>query len=100
MIVISTHQVAYLNNLLSAIVLVRDGGIALNATFDKISEKLNFGGILATDALYSDGLRSISLNNNGKYTDVDIESLYHAIQESECVRSFIAENFAGKEETC
>lgn len=99
-IVISTHQVADLNNLLSAIVLVRDGGIALNATFDKISEKLNFGGILATDALYSDGLRSISLNNNGKYTDVDIESLYHAIQESECVRSFIAENFAGKEETC
>lgn len=99
-VVISTHQVADLNNLLSAIVLVRDGGIALNATFDKISEKLNFGGILVTDALYSDGLRSISLNNNGKYTDVDIESLYHAIQESECVRSFIAENFVGKEETC
>lgn len=99
-VVISTHQVADLNNLLSAIVLVRDGGIALNATLDKISEKLSFGGALATDALYSDGLRSISLNNNDKYTDVDIESLYHAIQESECVRSFIAENFAGKEEVC
>ena len=99
-VVISTHQVADLNNLLSAIVLVRDGGIALNATLDNISEKLSFGGALATDALYSDGLRSISLNNNDKCTDVDIESLYHAIQESECVRSFIAENFAGKEKAC
>ena len=44
--------------------------------------------------------KEVDYNNNGKYTDVDIESLYHAIQESECVRSFIAENFSGKEETC
>ena len=45
--------------------------------------------------LYADGLRSISINRDGEYTDVDVESLYHAIHESECVRSFIAENFSG-----
>ena len=94
-VVVSTHQVADLNNLLSAVVVLRDGGIALNATFDAITEKLSFGGASDADVLYADGLRSISINRDGEYTDVDVESLYHAIHESECVRSFIAENFSG-----
>lgn len=84
---------ADLNNLLSAVVVLRDGGIALNATFDAITEKLSFGGASDADVLYADGLRSISINRDGEYTDVDVESLYHAIHESECVRSFIAKNF-------
>ena len=99
-VVVSTHQVADLNNLLSAVVVLRDGGMALNATFDTISEKLYFGDASATDALYADGLQSISLNSNGEYTDVDVESLYHAIHESERMRSFIAENLTGKEGVC
>ena len=94
-VVVSTHQVADLNNLLSAVVVLRDGGIALNATFDAITEKLSFGGASDADVLYADGLRSISINRDGEYTDVDVESLYHAIHESECVRSFIDENFSG-----
>lgn len=111
-VVVSTHQVADLNNLLSAVVVLRDGGMALNATFDAISEKLSFGGASVEDPLYADGLRSISLNRDGEYTDVDVESLYHAIHESERMRAFIAENFpergtakiadnaAGKEGIC
>ena len=99
-VVISTHQVADLNNLLSAVVVLRDGGMVLNATFDMISEKLSFGNASDTDTLYADGLHSISLNNDDKYTDVDVESLYHAIHESERMRSFIAENLAGKEDVC
>ena len=94
-VVVSTHQVADLNNLLSAVVVLRDGGIALNATFDAITEKLSFGGASDADVLYADGLKSISINRDGEYTDVDVESLYHAIHESERVRSFIAENFSG-----
>ena len=82
-VVVSTHQVADLNN------------IALNATFDAITEKLSFGGASDADVLYADGLKSISINRDGEYTDVDVESLYHAIHESERVRSFIAENFSG-----
>ena len=69
--------------------------MVLNATFDAIADKLSFGGPSAPDAFYADGLRSISLNRDGEYTDVDVESLYHAIHESERVRSFIAENFSG-----
>ena len=67
----------------------------INATFDAITEKLSFGGASDADVLYADGLRSISINRDGEYTDVDVESLYHAIHESERVRSFIAENFSG-----
>ena len=99
-VVVSTHQVADLNNLLSAVVVLRDGGMVLNATFDMISEKLSFGNASDTDTLYANGLHSISLNNDNKYTDVDVESLYHAIHESERMRSFIAENLAGKEDVC
>lgn len=94
-VVVSTHQVADLNNLLSAVVVLREGRMVLNATFDAIAGKLSFGGPSAPDAFYADGLRSISLNRDGEYTDVDVESLYHAIHESERVRSFIAENFSG-----
>lgn len=94
-VVVSTHQVADLNNLLSAVVVLREGRMVLNATFDAIAGKLSFGGPSAPDAFYADGLRSISLNRDGEYTDVDVESLYHAIHESERVRAFIAENFSG-----
>lgn len=94
-VVVSTHQVADLSNLLSAVVVLRDGGVALNATFDAIADKLCFGGASAADALYADGLKSICVNSDGEYTDVDVESLYHAIHESERVRAFIAENFSG-----
>lgn len=94
-VVVSTHQVADLNNLLSAVVVLREGRMVLNATFDAIAGKLSFDGPSAPDAFYADGLRSISLNRDGEYTDVDVESLYHAIHESERVRSFIAENFSG-----
>lgn len=99
-VVVSTHQVADLNNLLSAVIVLRDGDMVLNTTLDTISEKLCFGGVSAMDVLYSDGLRSISLNNNGEYTDVDVELLYHAIHESDCIRSFIADNFTRKEGVC
>lgn len=99
-VVVSTHQVADLNNLLSAVVVLRDGGMVLNATLDTISEKLCFGGASAMDVLYADGLQSISLNSYGEYTDVDVELLYHAIHESDCMRSFIADNFEGKEGVC
>lgn len=99
-VVVSTHQVADLDKLLSALVVLRDGRMVLNATFDDIAEKLCFGDASVSDALYADGLKSISLNRYGEYTDVDVESLYHAIHESESVRSFIADNFAGKECVC
>lgn len=94
-IVVSTHQVADLQDLLTAAIVVRNEGIALNARFDEISEKMCF--VTTNDereALYVDGFRAIKYNDGGEYTDVDIELLYHAIQESKIMRSFLLNHFS------
>lgn len=100
-VVVSTHQVADLENLLTAAIVVREGTIALNALFDDITARLSFGNAGGEgEPLYADGLRAIRLNRGGEYTDVDVELLYHAIHESEAVRDFAAAHFSGKEGVC
>lgn len=100
-VVVSTHQVADLENLLTAAIVVREGTIALNALFDEITARLAFGNAGGEgEPLYADGLRAIRLNRGGEYTDVDVELLYHAIHESEAVRDFAAAHFSGKEGVC
>lgn len=93
-IVVSTHQVADLQDLLTAAIVVRKGSVALNARFNDISEKMCFVNTNDdTEALYIDNFRAIRRNDSGECTDVDIELLYHAIHESETMRSFILNNF-------
>jgi len=98
-VVVATHQVADLENLLTAAVIVRDGVVALNARFDDITAHFAFGNACGGEVLYADGLRAMRLNG-GEYTDVDVELLYHAIHESEAVREAIAAHFSGKEGVC
>lgn len=99
-VVISTHQAADLESALSAVVIVRDGEVALNACFDDISSCLSFGGAAGGDVLYADGLRAVSRNASGEYTDVDVELLYLALHASADVRDIVARNLSGKEGVC
>ncbi len=99
-VAVSTHQVADLENLLTAAIVVRDGGVAMNALFDDIAACLIFGNADGGETLYADGLRAIRRNDGGEYTDVDVELLYHAIHESEAVRAAIAAHLSGKEGVC
>lgn len=99
-VAVSTHQVADLENLLTAAIVVRDGGVAMNALFDDIAACLAFGNADGGETLYADGLRAIRRNDGGEYTDVDVELLYHAIHESEAVREAIAAHLSGKEGVC
>lgn len=99
-VAVSTHQVADLENLLTAAIVVCDGGVAMNALFDDIAACLVFGNAGGGETLYADGLRTIRRNDGGEYTDVDVELLYHAIHESEAVRAAIAAHLSGKEGVC
>ncbi len=100
-IVVSTHQVADLQDLLTALIVIHNGSIAINARLDDISKKISF--VHTNDekeTLYVDGFRAIRYNNSDDYTDVDVELLYHAIHESETVRSFVLNHFSNKTQIC
>ncbi len=98
-VVVSTHQAADLENVLSAAVMVRDGEVVLNARFDDIAACFEFGRA-GDDCIYADGLRALRRNVSGEYTDVDVELLYHAIHESDDVRRIVAGRLSGKEGVC
>lgn len=84
-IIISTHQVRDLDNLIDTLLVVHNQKIVLNRSLDEISERLKFSttSTAGTDVLYAEesirGLNTISKNTNGSYSKVDTELLFNAI---------------------
>jgi len=84
-IIISTHQVRDLDNLIDTLLVVHNQKIVLNRSLDEISERLKFSttSIAGTEVLYSEdsvrGLNTISKNTNESYSKVDMELLFNAI---------------------
>ena len=84
-VIISTHQVRDLDNLIDSILVLHDQQIVVNTSMDDIAEKVNFGVIPAdtTDYLYAEptfsGLQAITLNTDNSYSKVDMEILFNAI---------------------
>ena len=84
-IIISTHQVRDLDNLIDSILILNDQKIVVNTSMDDIAEKLSFGVIPAdsTYYLYAEptfsGLQAITLNTDNSYTKVDMEILFNAV---------------------
>jgi len=83
-IIISTHQVRDLDNLIDTLLVVHNKQIVLNKSLDEIAECLNFGTAAAgTTVLYAEesmrGMNSITKNTNGSYSKVDMELLFNAI---------------------
>lgn len=88
-VIVSTHLLPDLRNLLSGVIIICEGRVALDLSIDKIASLLQFNTGENESLLYSDGLNTVSANVNGEYTDVDIELLYYAVRESNNVREYL-----------
>ena len=86
-ILISTHQVRDLENIIDPIVILDKQDVLLNATLEEISEKLYFD--YSTEkienALYSEmipgGNIQVALNAEGKESKVNLEALFNTVHQ-------------------
>ena len=86
-VVISTHQVRDLHNLIDSVLILDDTNVLLNATNEEICNKLFFG-ICDTlqskeEMLYSEddvrGLKFVKENTENQESELDIEMLFNAV---------------------
>lgn len=82
-IIISTHQVRDLEQLIDSLVILDNNEILINATINEITDKLSFKHLEANEeALYSEqtvqGRWGITHNINGQETNLDMELLFNA----------------------
>lgn len=82
-VVISTHQVADVEQLLDSIVILDEQGVALSATTFEIGRRLKFGKTTEGDkVIYSErtiqGDMAVSLNESDEDTPLSIELLFNA----------------------
>lgn len=84
-IIISTHQVKDVENLIDPIIILSSNSVLLNAPVEKITDKLYFeyGGQQRPDALYSEmmpgGYLNVLVNNGLGESQLNIEALFNAV---------------------
>ena len=84
-IIISTHQVKDVENLIDPIVILSNNAVLLDAPVQKITERLFFeyGGEKRDDALYSEmlpgGYMNVIPNATGEESQLNIEALFNAV---------------------
>lgn len=84
-LVISTHQVRDLENIIDPIIILDHQEVLLNAPVQEITEKLYFDytNDKRDDALYSEmipgGSIQVCLNNTGEESKIDIEALFNTV---------------------
>ncbi len=84
-IIISTHQVRDVENLIDPIVILSNNAVLLNASVQRITEKLRFeyGTDQRADALYSEmqpgGYLNVVPNTDGAESQINIEALFNAV---------------------
>ena len=84
-IIISTHQVKDVENLIDPIIIISKDGVLLNATVEEITKNLYFdySGSYKENALYSEmmpgGYLNVVPNVNGEESNVNIEALFNAV---------------------
>ena len=85
-VIISTHQVKDVENLIDPIVILDHDEVLLNATFEEISNKLYFeyGAEKSDDALYSEmmpgGYINVLPNKFEMESKVNVEALFNAVR--------------------
>ena len=90
-IIISTHQVKDVENLIDSIVILSNNAVMLDASVQRITEKLYFeyGGEKRDDALYSEmqpgGYLNVLSNATGEESQINIESLFNAVLKNKSV---------------
>ena len=86
-ILISTHQVRDLENIIDPIIILDKQDVLLNATIEEITDKLYFDytSEKAADALYSEmtpgGSIQVKLNQTGEDSKVNIEALFNTVHQ-------------------
>lgn len=96
-IIISTHQVKDVENLIDPIVILDHDEVLLNATFEEISQRLYFeyGAEKSDEALYSEmmpgGYINVIPNTFNMESKVNVEALFNAVR---CNKKKIREIFA------
>ena len=84
-IIISTHQVKDVENLIDPIVILSNNAVLLDATVQRITDKFYFeyGGEKRDDALYSEmqpgGYMNVIPNQTGEESQINIEALFNAV---------------------
>ncbi|MBR4821833.1 MAG: ATP-binding cassette domain-containing protein [Bacteroidales bacterium] len=84
-IVISTHQVKDLENLIDPIIILDNRDVLLNASIEEITSKLYFdyGTVLNPDSLYSEqvpgGFIQVYPNADGVESKVNVEALFNTV---------------------
>ena len=84
-ILISTHQVRDLENIIDPIIILDRQDVLLNASIEEISDKLYFdySGEKAPEALYSELIPgssvSVRINTTGEDSKVNIEALFNTV---------------------
>ena len=84
-IIISTHQVKDVENLIDPIIIISNNSVLLDASVEKITDKLYFeyGGQQRQDALYSEmmpgGYLNVLVNNGMGESQISIEGLFNAV---------------------
>ena len=84
-IVISTHQVRDLENVIDPVIILDRQDVLLNTTIEDISSKLffDYGNILRDDALFREqlpgGFLQVCPNTTGEDSKVNIEALFNAV---------------------
>ena len=84
-IIISTHQVRDLENIIDPIIILDKQDVLVNASLEKIASKLTFdyGSTLHPESLYSEqlpgGFIQVLPNTDGQETKVNIEALFNAV---------------------
>ena len=90
-IIISTHQVKDVENLIDPIVILDQDEVLLNATFEEISSKLYFdyGSEKSDEALYTEmipgGYINVIQNKFGMESKVNVEALFNAVRNNKKV---------------
>ncbi|SDG73444.1 ABC-2 type transport system ATP-binding protein [Dyadobacter soli] len=90
LILISTHQVRDLDNLIDAIIILEDSKILIQHGLDTISERLCFGELPSIElderVIYSEpslrGYRAVFENSTQEESRVDLEHLFNAVIEN------------------
>ncbi|MGM9738869.1 MAG: ATP-binding cassette domain-containing protein [Candidatus Cryptobacteroides sp.] len=98
-IVISTHQVRDLENIIDPIIILDRQDVLLNAGIQEISDKLffDYGTVLHPEALYSEqlpgGFIQVYQNLTGEESKVNIEALFNAVhRHKDLVKSLFNES--------
>ena len=84
-IIISTHQVKDVENLIDPIIIISHNDVLLNASVEEITRRLYFeyGAAKRDDALYSEmlpgGYMNVVRNDSGEESLINIEGLFNAV---------------------